>query len=266
MAQAVSVGISNAFDEGYLKVIKTWSGYPDGFEDYPDSVTGTITGPFGYDEDFELFGPDWEDTFGPLPPGTYTVSEVSIEGWTTSYPYGSSAVVVAGAEEDAVEIEINNDYNMILMDETAWGYLPGESEEIWDFIKTNNWGWTTEITGVGEYEFDLYAAAGQNILSNGFKVGIVEVEVTEGSEGMFDVEVTYIIDEDLDYDYWLDEAHVWIGDTPLPMMKNGKMTNALGQFNYSPDISSDGLEAHVLVEDVKGPFWIALHSVVQWWE
>jgi len=96
---------------------------------------------------------------------------------------------------------------------------------------------------------------------------VVPAEVTEGSEeGMFDVEVTYIIDEDLDYDYWLDEAHVWIGETPLPMMKNGKMTNALGQFNYDPHISSDGLEANVFIEDVQGPFWIALHSVVQWWE
>jgi len=202
-----------------------------------------------------------------LPPGEYTVSEVSIEGWTTSYPNGNSILVVAGDEEDAVEIEINNKYNLQLMSETAWGYLPGESDAIWDYVKTTNWGWTTEISEVGTYEFDLYAAAGQNILSNGFKVGTVEVTVTAGSEvGLFDVEVTYMIDEDLDYDYWLDEAHVWIGSTPLPTLRNGKMTNALGQFNYNPHISSDGLEAHLEVEDVEGPFWIALHSVVQWWE
>ena len=266
-AQAASISIINSLDKGYLKIVKTWSGYPDGFDDYPEKVTGTITGPYGYDETFELFAPDWEETFGPLPPGEYTVSEVSIEGWTTSYPNGNSILVVAGDEEDAVEIEINNKYNLQLMSETAWGYLPGESDAIWDYVKTTNWGWTTEISEVGTYEFDLYAAAGQNILSNGFKVGTVEVTVTAGSEvGLFDVEVTYMIDEDLDYDYWLDEAHVWIGSTPLPTLRNGKMTNALGQFNYNPHISSDGLEAHLEVEDVEGPFWIALHSVVQWWE
>lgn len=207
----------------------------------------------------------WEDTFGPLPLGTYTVSEDPIEGRTTSFPYGSSEVVVAGDEEDAVIIEIDNDYNMILMSETAWGYLPRSSKAIWDYMKTNKWGWTTKITEAGTYKFGLYAAAGQNILSNGFKVGTFEVEVVEHG-GLFDVEVIYRIDEDLDYDYRLDEAHVWIGSTELPTMKNGKMTNALGQFNYSPDISPDGLEASVFVEDVQGPFWIALHSVVQWWE
>ena len=161
---------------------------------------------------------------------------------------------------------INNDFDLMLMSETAWGYMD-DSLPIWDFVKTNNWGWTTQITEIGEYEFDLYAAAGQNILSNGFKVGVVEVIVTAGSVvGLFDIEVTYIIDEGLDYDYWIDEAHAWIGSTEQPIMKNGKMTNALGQYNYSPHISSDGLEAHVMVEDVQGSFWIALHSVVQWWE
>lgn len=263
-----TIEIDNAFDEGYLKIMKTWSGEPEGFEDYPEKVTGRITGPYGYDEPFEITGSGWETTVGPLPPGEYTVTEDEVEGWSTTLsPLDGKVMVVAGEMAQAVVIEINNYYDLMLMSETAWRYLPDESEEIWDYVKTKNWGWTTEITEAGEYEFDLYAAAGQNILSNGFKVGIVEVLVTEGSEvGLFDVEVTYIIDEDLDYDYWIDETHVWIGSTPLPTNKKGKMTNAPSSFNYRADISSDGLEATITAYDVEGPFWIALHSVVQWWE
>ena len=270
-AQAVSISIINSLDMGYLKLVKTWTGYPQGFDDFPDEVTGTITGPYGYDETFTIT-PDefgvWEEIIGPLPPGEYTITENPITGWTTTMnPLNGKVNVTVGNQENAATLTITNAYNRTLRSETAWGYLAGSSLPIKDFVNSNNWGWTTKITGTGTYIFDLYAGAGQNIISNGTLVGNVEVIVSEGSiAGLFNVEVTYMINQALPVDYWLNQTHVWIGSTAQPMQNKNKMTNAPGQYNYSPSISMDGNIATVTANDVEGPFWIALHSVVQWWE
>ena len=254
-----------------MKLVKTWTGYPQGFDDFPDEVTGTITGPYGYDETFTIT-PDefgvWEEIIGPLPPGEYTITENPITGWTTTMnPLNGKVNVTVGNQENAATLTITNAYNRTLRSETAWGYLAGSSLPIKDFVNSNNWGWTTKITGTGTYIFDLYAGAGQNIISNGTLVGNVEVIVSEGSiAGLFNVEVTYMINQALPVDYWLNQTHVWIGSTAQPMQNKNKMTNAPGQYNYSPSISMDGNIATVTANDVEGPFWIALHSVVQWWE
>ena len=264
-----NIEIDNTLDVGYIEISKSWDDMGTGI-DLPESVSVLI-------KDSENVTVDtlvltelnmWTDTSVALVPGTYTVVEETIYGWTTTMdPIDGVVVVTPGSEEDAVIVNITNQFNMVLMSETAWGYLAGSSMPILDYVNSNNWGWTTPITGTGTYIFDLYAAAGQNILSNGTLVGTVEVIVTNGTAaGLYNVEVTYIIDQTLDYDYWLDEVHVWIGATELPVQNKNKMTNSPGQFNYSPTISLDGYEATVTAYDVEGPFWIALHSVVQWWE
>ncbi len=108
-AQAVSVSIENTLDKGYLRITKEWLGYPDDYQ-LPASITGTITGPFGYSEDFEITANDnWEKTFGPLVPGQYDVDEDPITGWSTEYdPENGIIQVTAGTEIQAVSVSIEN--------------------------------------------------------------------------------------------------------------------------------------------------------------
>ncbi|WP_409229062.1 hypothetical protein, partial [Gudongella sp. SC589] len=116
---------------GYLKLIKTWSGYPDGFDDFPDEVTGTITGPYGYDETFTI-EPDefgvWEEIIGPLPPGEYTIDEDDVLGWSTTLnPADGKVDVTAGTEAQAASISIINslDKGYLKIVKTWSGYPDG---------------------------------------------------------------------------------------------------------------------------------------------
>jgi len=167
---------------------------------------------------------------------------------------------------------VDNCSVVICYDETAWAYGDGEgvakpNNEVED-NSSNAWGWTNLCVGEDTYLLDLYAAAGQNIPSNGFPVGRVTVEVLEDC-----VTVTYEIIEG--EDYIITEAHLWVGNTLLPMVKKGKKyvpTSAPGQFPFSPEIAPDGKSATIEVcegdvDDLDlGNFWVAAHAVIEWCE
>ncbi len=160
----------------------------------------------------------------------------------------------------------------ICYDETAWAYGEGIATPNNTITgnNSNNWGWTNHFTTGFPVTLELWAAAGQNDTANGFKVGTVTVEVEEN-----DVTVTYKIDETLDTEYQITEAHLWVGCTALPEVKQGKKkipTAAPGQFPYRPVIASDGKSATIEIPNISckngngNGFWVAAHAVVEWCE
>lgn len=113
-------------------------------------------------------------------------------------------------------------------------------------INANNWGWTNYI-GEGSYDWPIYAGAGQCNISNGTLVGNLSVEYFGGT-----VTITY----ELDPGFNLDDTHVWVGTTPLPI-KKGKYTTAPGQFNHN-------FKNPVVVNGLSGNIYIAAHAGVCW--
>lgn len=154
-------------------------------------------------------------------------------------------------------------------DETAWAYGYPIAIANWDVLeKSKNWGWTNgPLPAEGTYTWDLYAGAGQNILSNGEVVGTVTVDYADGC-----VEVTYEVDPG----YYLGEAHLWIGNTPLPLVTQGKKsvpTDAPGQFPYGVNYGFDPEDSSTWqtewssgeICDLEGDIYVAAHAVV-WME
>lgn len=128
--------------------------------------------------------------------------------------------------------------------ETAYAFGGAAATCISDLPNVNNWGWTNYITGPGTWEYPIYAAAGQCDITKGTLVGTLEVDY-DGTT----VTVEYVIDPG----FTLDETHLWIGTTELPM-KNGKYTSSPGSFNYNGQ--------NPVSVDIAAPFYIAAHSVV----
>jgi hypothetical protein len=111
----------------------------------------------------------------------------------------------------------------------------------------NNWGWTNLISPGYIGEWPLYAGAGQCDISKGTLVGHVDVSYVGG---------TITIDYVLDTGFNLDEKHVWIGTTLLPI-KSGIYQNAPGKFNYN------NMDPVVLTGQT-GNKYVAVHSGVCW--
>jgi hypothetical protein len=227
--------------------------YFDGYDSsgIPDSVNVSVKDGFGYNETWELTAPDWYLEVCDLLPGTYTIAEISIPGWTTTYPDGMTVDVLA---DITVYISINN--TLDYCDETAWAYYNEEySLPIWDYAKGNNWGWTNGPLSEGYYEFELWAGAGLNNLSNGVLVGMVYVDYDGDC-----VNVTY----ELDDGYHLEEIHLWVGDEVLPRDKYGRFTNAPGQFPYGTSFDSGAKDDYWTWESCgfNGNIYVAAHAVV----
>lgn len=132
--------------------------------------------------------------------------------------------------------------------ETAYAYGDNLATCFLDIpgVRSNNWGWTNFI-GEGSYDWPIYAGAGLCDISKGTLVGNLSVEYFAGT-----VTITYELDPGFD----LDETHVWVGTTPLPI-KRGKYTTAPGQFNHNG-------ENPVVVSGLSGNIYIAAHSGVCW--
>jgi len=153
-------------------------------------------------------------------------------------------------------------------DETAWAYGGTNAKPLWDYAKSNNWGWTNGPLSAGTYIWDLYAGAGKNILSKGTLVGTVTVVYDGGC-----VTVTYAVDQG----YYLGGTHLWIGNDPLPSVKRGKKadvyTNAPGQFPYGGGYSFDPDDSDTWETewssgelcDFEGEIYVAAHCGV-WME
>jgi len=156
--------------------------------------------------------------------------------------------------------------------ETAWAYGGEGIATANNKVVSNNseaWGWTNKYVGETQ-TYDLWAAAGQNILANGVKVGTVTV----APAGVGCVTVTYQVDEG----FTLAETHLWVGGTELPFFLSGGKnkvnvpTSAPGLFDKAemnisgPGIAVDGKSAEFTVCDLGADIWVAAHAVVDWCE
>ena len=229
-------------------------------------VDTEITDEYGYYE------------FDELMPGVdYFVSEVIKDGWIQSYPNEETegALFIDGVgfvwgpiNLESGEAEEDNNFGnyrpAIWADETAWAYGGELANPNWDYVNNRFWGWTNGPLTEDEYEWDIYAGAGQNDLTKGQVVGTLYVEYLDGT-----VTVTYQLDDG----FYLGETHLWVGDDVLPMVNQGRRqvyTNAPGQFPYGEYI---GFEAGVKMvnewtwrmDGFEGEIYVAAHSVV-WME
>ncbi|MBT8185165.1 MAG: T9SS type A sorting domain-containing protein, partial [Eudoraea sp.] len=110
--------------------------------------------------------------------------------------------------------------------ETAYArYAESNSCFIDDGLGANRWGWTNYLPTTGNYSLDLYAAAGQCVLSNGEKTADVDVAYNNG-------EITVTIN--LLNGFVMTEAQLYLGGAPYPL-KNGSPTVASGQFPYKAE-------------------------------
>ena len=270
-----TITIENTPDLGCLKITKEWV-YPDSedldgpYFPVPDNIEVQITGPYGYDETFMLKAANnWTKTICDLVPGYYTAEELGeIEGYVTVYDPDPPTVEVLADAEEAIEILIIN--YALFGDDTIWAYsayaydeLEKRGEEVPSVVYHNNkvdgnnsnaWGWTNFINDVGTYDFYLFAGAGQNDTERGTNVGTLTVEVERcDEEDAYFATVNYNVSASI-----LAEYHLWVGDTPLPLVRRGNRwvpTAAPGQFPYG-----DGAVVQVCLEE---GFYVAAHGVVR---
>ena len=146
--------------------------------------------------------------------------------------------------------------------ETAFGKLVGEDAAnatcFLDIpeIKNNRWGWTNKITVPGTYTMTMYAGAAKCEVAKGTEVGSVIVTYANGN-----VTVEYLLSEG----YSLSEAHVYVGCTPYPIVKQGKKmtpTVAPGQYTYNGGTLDHATDLTVSFSGVgDGGFYIIVHGV-----
>ena len=228
------------------------------------------------DMEFDIY----DSTIGFTTSTTLASSESAVYNVTTTIPTDAEFPFVNVVNTTASPIGFPNEYTgsdtwMIVSEcheETAWGYNEDYSIDFLDTTefsnpKFNNWGWTNgpiDMTTDGSIELDLLAAAGiagknpdkYSNVENGIPVGTVLIEWTGG-----EITVTYTVYSG----HKLEEVHLWIGNTKLPVTRKDKDTNAPGQFPYGGenedttwaitiDLESESLNAQNI--------YIAAHAVV----
>jgi streptogramin lyase len=166
----------------------------------------------------------------------------------------------------------NREFTKECFSETAWAFGGGAATANNSVTgnSSNAWGWTNKFEGTSQ-TYELWAAAGQNILSNGIKVGSVTVAFTAPDC----VTVTYLVDAK----YTITETHLWVGKTPLPMFLSGGKdktwvpTSSPGLFdkagmNIEGGILEGGKSAVFTVcgLDFENDIWVAAHAVIDWCE
>jgi hypothetical protein len=97
----------------------------------------------------------------------------------------------------------------------------------------SRWGWTNGPISAGIYTFDIYAAAGQCVLENGYYVGTLTVD-HDGSNAEFVID---FFDGNI-----MNEVHLFAGNEILPR-KNGEFTVSPGQFPHKDD-GLDGITTY----------------------
>ena len=201
-------------------------------------------------------------SFALMPGVAYYVSEAIPSGWVQTYPNADTdgAFYITGVGYvwgpivlNSQEVEEDNNFGNFLAptSETAWAFGGGSAIEFTS-LRFGNWGWTNGPLGVGSYEFDLYAGAGQNDTDKGTLVGKVLINYTAG-----EVTVTY----SLYAGYTMSEAHLHVGSGPLPANRRGVMTNAPGQFQHKANFDPRVAEYTVTVS-ATGNIYVAAHAVV----
>lgn len=117
-------------------------------------------------------------------------------------------------------------------------------------VPANRWGWVEHFSGdqleSGQYEFNYYAAAGQNDPSRGYLAGVVTVIVAGDNVH---------VQIDLEDGVSLTEAHVFFDSNSAPT------TTAFGRWttNLGANPSTDG---NLVSYTRDGDFWLGFHGVV----
>jgi len=115
----------------------------------------------------------------------------------------------------------------------------------------NRWGWTNGPLAACNYEFEIWAAAGQCDLTKGTHVGTLYVDY-DGATAT----VTY----DMHYSFYMDETHLYVGNEILPR-KNGEYTVAPGQFGHIHDLDGATYDQFV-IDGLSGDIYVVAHAVV----
>ncbi|TVZ15043.1 T9SS type A sorting domain-containing protein [Maribacter sp. MAR_2009_72] len=134
-------------------------------------------------------------------------------------------------------IENDNDCGQGTIDQCETAYARSNDENVRTCfteianLNGNNWGWTNEIPSInGEYELELYAAAGQCDITKGALVGNAIIVY---NNGLVDVTVSVL------NGYKITETQLYVGNSQTPVKNNGDLTVAPGQYPYQDDINGD---------------------------
>lgn len=146
--------------------------------------------------------------------------------------------------------------------ETAFAKFPLEGEGVTGFVFTdmqnsnpeeypmlgisNRWGWAGAICEDRDYEFAIWAAAGNNDTEKGEWVGTLNVRVDDG-----EVEVCY----DMIDDFYMSELHIYASsETPD--------TAAPGQYGYTMEFDEPQSEYCATFEFDGDCVWVIAHAEV----
>lgn len=171
----------------------------------------------------ESYGEMNNDDFWKTPDGKY---------WRPIDPEtGVFELTLPEEKSDCIEGPFHNFYNQCYTGETAWAFgdialntLPG--------LTANNWGWSITLGTLSgeartlEENVPIYAGAGQNDVTKGYLIGYVDIIWTGTA-----------VDWVIDYEDGVvaNTPKVFIGNTVLPLDKNGNFTNAPGKLIINVD-------------------------------
>lgn len=202
---------------------------------------------------------------GQYPATGVTTLDVDLDalGFACGTVGGFRAHYVTGGGRDKVDTHFSDAVDLTAVcdcpceeTETAFAYdeLLGTCFIGIEGLNSNRWGWTIGPLNEGEYEFEIWAAAGQCELSNGMFVGTLSVVYEEGT-----ATVTYVMDSCRT----LTETHLYIGNDILPT-HNDEYTVAPGHYgnihdgDQAPNAESD----QYVIEDLSGDIYLIAHAVV----
>lgn len=198
-------------------------------------------------------------------PDEYGVTTLEVDldalGFVCGTVGGFRAHYVTGGGRDKVGTHFSDEVDLTAVCEceceatdTAFAYddILGTCFLDIEGLNANRWGWTIGPLDEGEYEFEIWAGAGQCDLLNGTLVGMLSVEYFEGT-----ATVTYIMDACRT----LKETHLYIGNDILPTGNNGDYTVAPGQYGNTHSEVEDEADQYV-IEGLSGEIYLIAHAVV----
>jgi hypothetical protein len=142
--------------------------------------------------------------------------------------------------------------NPIKASETAFAFGGALARTFDSFDASNRWGWTNGPLAAGSYRFPIYAAAGRNIIENGFLVGYLDL-VYNGSEATVAFEMLP--------GFSLTETHLYVGNDPLPRNARNEETVAPGQYPASNELDHATSDSYV-IGNLSGSVYVIAHAVV----
>jgi hypothetical protein len=156
--------------------------------------------------------------------------------------------------EDCVTITVENCGCECEATETAFAYdeLLGTCFLDIEGLNANRWGWTIGPLEEGEYEFEIWAGAGQCDLLSGSLVGVLSVEYTGG---------TAIVTYNMDTCRTLKETHLYIGNDILPKDQNDDFTVAPGLYGNTHSEVEDEADQFV-IDGLSGQIYLIAHAIV----